>query len=58
MKAVIVEPEVSIARQQFGKQTTIEELLGTMFLFGPWKAVIKKISVENHQSSSGVPSER
>jgi hypothetical protein len=27
------------------------------FLFGPWKVVIKKSSVENRQSSSGVPSE-
>jgi hypothetical protein len=55
LKAGIVEPEeTSTTRQRLGKQVTaatdteatIEELLGTMF------------SVENRQSSSGVPSEQ
>jgi hypothetical protein len=54
--------ETSFARQQLGKQvsvatdtqTTIEELLGTMFPVCPCKIIIKKSSLENR---SEVPSE-
>jgi hypothetical protein len=38
--------------------TTISVLLKRCFLFGPSKVVMKKSSVENRQSSSGVPSEQ
>jgi hypothetical protein len=38
--------------------TTIGVLLERCFLFSPCKVVIKKSSVENSQSSSGVPSEQ
>jgi hypothetical protein len=58
---------VSIARQWLGKQVsaatdtqvTIEKnCWERCFLFGPCKVVIKKSSVENRQSSSGVPNQR
>jgi hypothetical protein len=39
-------------------QATIDGLWGTMFEFGPCEVVIKKISVENRQSPSGVSSEQ
>jgi hypothetical protein len=61
-----VEPvERYIGRQRVGKQVpgvymhaTIEELWEKYFLFGPCRVFIKKSSIENHQSSSGVPSEQ
>jgi hypothetical protein len=45
-----MEPETSIARQRLGKQVpaemdtqaTIEELLDTIFLFGPCEMAIKE----------------
>jgi hypothetical protein len=62
-----VEPEeTSIARLRLGKQVSvatdtqiaIEELLGTMFSIRSVRSGYKEESVENWQSSSGVPSEQ
>jgi hypothetical protein len=51
--ATIEEP---VSKQQIDEHTKIEVLL-ECFLFGPCKVVIKKSSVENRQSSTGVLSE-
>jgi hypothetical protein len=59
-----VPEENSIVRQRLGKQVsaemdtkaTIEKLFRTMFSIRPVQSGLKKSSVENCQSSSGVPS--
>jgi hypothetical protein len=62
-----VEPNKTlIAKQRIGKQVsaatdtqaTVEEFLERCFLFGPYKVVTEKSSVENNQSSFGVTSEQ
>jgi hypothetical protein len=67
LKVGIVEPEETfIARQRYGKLVSAATIRKQQqrncwercFLFGPCKVVIKKGSVENRQSSSGVPSEQ
>jgi hypothetical protein len=63
---MVEQDETSIARQQLGKQVSAETntpatiglLLERCFLFGPCKVIMKKSSIENRQSSSGVPSEQ
>jgi hypothetical protein len=66
LKAGRVESQTSIARQWPGKQVsaatdtqaTIEKLLETMFRVRSLQNGLKKSSLENRQSSSGVPSEQ
>jgi hypothetical protein len=49
-RGTVEQEETSIASQRLGKQVftatgtqaTIEKLFGTMFLFGPYKVIMKK----------------
>lgn len=61
-----VKPEdMSVAMQRLqhvhvvtDTQATLQELWERCFLFGPCKMFIRKSSVENRQSNSGVPREQ
>jgi hypothetical protein len=50
-----IEP---VSKQQIGKHTTTRVLLETVFFIPSVQSGYKEISVQNSQSSSGVPSEQ